>query len=100
MVMYAHTPLICCCMDVANLLRIHGIPSMDLMASPSLLQWNVNSHGVIFFPFLTQFILKQDISILSTSTQRHLKLMNIALVVSSESDACGVDMQTIFKGCI
>ena len=80
---------------------------MDLMASPSLLQWNVNSDPCImeklFFPFLTQFILKQDISILGTSTQHgscHLKLMNTALVVSSESGARGVDMQTIFKGCI
>ncbi|KAL5491162.1 hypothetical protein EMCRGX_G016398 [Ephydatia muelleri] len=55
------------------------------------------------FGYTREFILKQDISILSTSTQHglcHLKLMNIALVVSSESGARGVDMQTIFKGCI
>ncbi|KAL5497048.1 hypothetical protein EMCRGX_G013443 [Ephydatia muelleri] len=60
---------------------------MDLMASPSLLQWN--------------FILKQDISILSTSTQHgscHLKLMNIALVELLNQARSGIDILAL-QGC-
>eukprot|EP00731_Ephydatia_muelleri_P037453 Em0475g1a len=61
----------------------------------------VRSKYMYQFLQVMYFILKQDISILSTSTQHGsclLKLMNTALLVSSESGARGVDMQTIFKG--